>query len=109
MLRKTIVTLSFILSIAFSTQAQLTKELILNIPPINEKVLIKIKSQLACIENIKFCGYDAENSCLYLRYDPEYILDPDIISTIVCALNDKMEVCLIEGLTIYDVIDGKLK
>ncbi len=93
----------------FGLVASTPKELILKVPQLKEYTVFNIKKQMNCLINVHFCGYDVANSCLFLRYDPESMLDMDIILTSICALNGKIEVIPIVGYTIYDVIDGKFK
>ena len=93
----------------FGLVASPPKELILKVPQLKEHTVARIKKQMNCLENVRFCGYDVASSCLFLRYDPEHILDVDIITTSICALNGKMEVIPLIGYTIYDVLDGKFK
>lgn len=93
----------------FGLVASPPKELILKVPQLKEHTVARIKKQMNCLENVRFCGYDVASSCLFLRYDSESMLDTDIIMTSICALNGKIEVIPIIGYTIYDVIDGKLK
>ena len=93
----------------FGLVASPPKELILKVPPLKEHTVARIKKQMNCLENVRFCGYDVASSCLFLRYDPAHILDVDIIATSICALNGKMEVIPLTGYTFFDVLDGKLK
>lgn len=93
----------------FGLVASSPKELILKVPPLKEHTVARIKKQMNCLENVRFCGYDVASSCLFLRYDPEHILDVDIIATSICALNGKMEVIPLTDYTFFDVLDGKLK
>ncbi len=101
--------LLFVLFTPVGLVAAPPKELILKVPQLKEPTVARIKKQMNCLENVRFFGYDVASSCLFLRYDPEHILDVDIIATSICALNGKMEVIPLYGYTIFDVLDGKLK
>ncbi len=96
----------FLLSAAV-VRADKNTELILKVPSLNEASVNRIRIQLSCLEGVRFCGYHVESSCLLLVYNKNTVSDPDIIATLVCALNRKMEVLPLKGYSIYDVIDGK--
>ncbi len=83
-------------------------ELIISLPKLDDRCVYKINRQLACLEGLHFSGYYGPASCLLLKYDPDKILDPAIISTIVHHLNHKIKVQMIRGIRIYDVVDGKI-
>ncbi len=71
-----------------------------------EENIYKINLQLKCIEGVRFHGYHAESSCLFIKYDDCTIADSEIITCSLSYLN-KIQTKLIRGLTFYDVIDGK--
>lgn len=86
-----------------------SRELILQVPRMDEARVGRIQRQLKCLEGVHFCGYYIEASCLFIRYDPAKMKDPEIIITVIRSLNGKIKVNGVKGYTMYDVIDGKLK
>jgi hypothetical protein len=108
-MRKILQVLFMLMSVLASAQETTGwKELIISLPKLDDRCVYKINRQLACLEGLHFSGYYGPASCLLLKYDPDKILDPAIISTIVHHLNHKIKVQMIRGIRIYDVVDGKI-
>lgn len=84
------------------------KDLILKVPSLDEQGVARISRQLACFSDLHFNGYVKDENCMLLKYDAEKIKDPDIILTTICFLNDRFPIKEIEGLNMYEIIDGKL-
>ena len=99
------------LCVAMRTAAQdqsKWKDMILKVPSLDEQGVIRINRQLACFVDLHFSGYVKNENCILLKYDPKKIIDPDIIETTICFLNNRLSITEIEGLTMYEIIDGKL-
>ena len=106
---KTVFLLGFYVALETSAQDQSNwKELILKVPTLDEQGVIRINRQLACFADLHFSGYVKNENCILLKYDPKKIIDPDIIETTICFLNNRLSITEIEGLTMYEIIDGKL-
>ncbi len=84
------------------------KELIVKVPDLTEWKAYKIQRQLACLDGLRYLGYFKERSCLLFHVDTKKIIDRTIITTIIHHLNGKMKTDVINGVTIYEVLDDKL-
>ncbi len=99
------------LCVALKTAAQdqtKWKDMILKVPALDEQGVRRINRQLACFADLHFSGYVKNENCILLKYDPKKIIDPDIILTAICFLNSQIPVTEINGLNMYEIIDGKL-
>lgn len=83
------------------------RQLIVRIPPQTEFRIWRIKSQLECFKGIHFSGYHAESSCLMMKYDIRYVRDKRWITRTLRHLNGRMKTEILNGLSIYDVVEGK--
>jgi hypothetical protein len=83
------------------------KELIIKTPTLNEWTVFKINRWLHCLDGVHLSGYYQPSSCLLIRYDTNKILDPNIINLVISCLNLKMKSEVLNGYTIYEIVDNK--
>lgn len=110
MFKQTAIIIGFV-SCSTGTFAQMNeswKEMVIKVATLDEWGVYKINRQLQCLEGLHFSGYYKPASCLLLKYDPRKILDPAIVPVVVYRLNQKLKNKILEDITIYEVIDGKI-
>ncbi len=110
MLKKALIVIGFVSCTtgAFAQMNESWKELIIKVASLDEWAVYKINRQFQCLEGLHFSGYYKPASCLLLKYDPRKILDPAIVPVVVYSLNKKLKNIILEDITIYEVIDGKI-
>ncbi len=83
------------------------KELVIKTPVLNEWTVYKINRWMHCLDGVHLSGYHQSSSCLLIKYDTDKILDPTIIKVVISYLNQKMKSEVLNGYTIYDIVDDK--
>ena len=109
MIKRTIL-LSFFVAMSLYSSAQNVsgwKELVIKTPVLNEWTVYKINRWMHCLDGVHLSGYHQSSSCLLIKYDTDKILDPTIIKVVISYLNQKMKSEVLNGYTIYDIVDDK--
>jgi hypothetical protein len=109
MIKRTIL-LSFFVAMSLYSSAQNVsgwKELVIKTPLLNEWTVYKINRWMHCLDGVHLSGYHQSSSCLLIKYDTDKILDPTIIKVVISYLNQKMKSEVLNGYTIYDIVDDK--
>ena len=109
MIKRTIL-LSFFVTMSLYSSAQNVsrwKELVIKTPLLNEWTVYKINRWMHCLDGVHLSGYHQSSSCLLIKYDTDKILDPTIIKVVISYLNQKMKSEVLNGYTIYDIVDDK--
>jgi len=109
MIKRTIL-LSFFVTMSLYSSAQNVsgwKELVIKTPVLNEWTVYKINRWMRCLDGVHLSGYHQSSSCLLIKYDTDKILDPTIIKVVISYLNQKMKSEVLNGYTIYDIVDDK--
>ena len=109
MIKRTIL-LSFFVAMSLYSSAQNVsgwKELVIKTPLLNEWTVYKINRWMLCLDGVHLSGYHQSSSCLLIKYDTDKILDPTIIKVVISYLNQKMKSEVLNGYTIYDIVDDK--
>jgi len=109
MIKRTIL-LSFFVTMSLHSSAQNVsgwKELVIKTPLLNEWTVYKINRWMHCLDGVHLSGYHQSSSCLLIKYDTDKILDPTIIKVVISYLNQKMKSEVLNGYTIYDIVDDK--
>ena len=109
MIKRTIL-LSFFVTMSLYSSAQNVsgwKELVIKTPLLNEWTVYKINRWMHCLDGVHLSGYHQSSSCLLIKYDTDKILNPTIIKVVISYLNQKMKSEVLNGYTIYDIVDDK--
>ena len=109
MIKQTIL-LSFFVAMSLYSSAQNVsgwKELVIKTPVLNEWTVYKINRWMHCLDGVHLSSYHQSSSCLLIKYDTDKILDPTIIKVVISYLNQKMKSEVLNGYTIYDIVDDK--
>jgi len=109
MIKRTIL-LSFFVAMSLYSSAQNVsgwKELVIKTPLLNEWTVYKINRWMHCLDGVHLSGYHQSSSCLLIKYDTDKILDPTIIKVVISYLNQKMKSEVLNGYTIYEIVDDK--
>ena len=109
MIKRTIL-FSFFVAMSLHSSAQNVsgwKELVIKTPLLNEWTVYKINRWMHCLDGVHLSGYHQPSSCLLIKYDTDKILDPTIIKVVISYLNQKMKSEVLNGYTIYDIVDDK--
>ena len=109
MIKRTIL-LSFFVAMSLHSSAQNVsgwKELVIKTPVLNEGTVYNINRWMHCFDGVHLSGYHQSSSCLLIKYDTDKILDPTIIKVVISYLNQKMKSEVLNGYTIYDIVDDK--
>ena len=88
---------------------EVKKELILDVPELSEWRVNRIQRQLSCMEGVQFRGYYKPARCIFITYNPDKLMHEEIVTETVSHLNGKLNVRVVKGFSIYDIIDGKRK
>jgi hypothetical protein len=84
------------------------QQLILKVSQLSEQSVVRISEKLNALQGVHFSGYVQHASCLLIRYDTQSVKNPAVIYKALYAADKKMKYTVVEGLTAYDVIDGRL-
>jgi hypothetical protein len=109
MVKRTIL-LSFFVAMSLHSSAQNVsgwKELVIKTPVLNEWTVYKINRWMHCLDGVHLSGYHQSSSCLLIKYDTYKILDSTIIKVVISYLNQKIKSEVLNGYTIYDIVDDK--
>lgn len=88
---------------------EIKKELILDVPELSEWRVNRIQKQLFCMDGVHFSGYYKNARCIFITYDPLKMTNEDIVTGMISHLNGKLNVRVVKGYSIYDIIDGQRK
>jgi hypothetical protein len=85
------------------------KELIVKVQDLSEVNVAKINLSLSSVKDLHFSGYIQSAGCLIIKYDPADPAYPAAILKTLEHFNGDCKVEVIEGFTVFEIVDGKME
>lgn len=102
---------SFLILLSFigvAAEPDKNRELVLQVPALDEWTVHRIQEGLSKMKGVRLCGYYLEDSCLLIKYDPSSRSAGTIIRTIEAIARVPKNVVEITDHTFFDILDGQL-
>jgi len=92
----------------FANEPEKARELVLQVPALDEWTVHRIQEGLSKMKGVRLCGYYLDDSCLLIKYDPSSRSAGTIIRTIEAIARVPKNVVEITDHTFFDILDGRL-